>query len=74
MTNQYWFEQVNQDAVEVPAWIPLEEMHPCDFQSSMLKGCTPVPNASDPDDFYAEKQVRQASFSILKLEKTVRRS
>ena len=36
--------------------MPLEEMHPCDLQSSMLKGCTPVANASDPNDFYKEDQ------------------
>eukprot|EP01047_Picozoa_sp_COSAG01_P015704 COSAG01_NODE_790_length_13572_cov_4.015587_8_plen_496_part_00 len=57
-TNQHWFNQIDQDAVEVPAWTPLEEMHPCDLQSSMLKGCTPVPNASDPNDFYTEKHRR----------------
>ena len=39
--------------VEAPAWKPLEEMHPCDLQSSMIKGCTPVANTSDPADFYS---------------------
>eukprot|EP01047_Picozoa_sp_COSAG01_P071296 COSAG01_NODE_11028_length_2024_cov_1.436364_2_plen_384_part_00 len=58
-TNQYWFDQVNQSAVEVPAWKPLEEMHPCDLQSSMLKGCTPVRNDSNPNDFYAVGQRRK---------------
>eukprot|EP01050_Picozoa_sp_SAG11_P014342 SAG11_NODE_1756_length_4309_cov_2.250594_1_plen_709_part_00 len=55
-TNQYWYDQVDQSKVEVPAWEPLEEMHPCDLQSSMLKGCTPVQNKSDPNDFYAPVQ------------------
>ena len=55
-TNEYWFNKVDQSKVEVPAWVPLEQMHPCDLQSSMLKGCTPVANESDPNDFYKEDQ------------------
>ena len=32
-TNQYWYDQVDQNKVTAPAWEPLEEMHPCDLQS-----------------------------------------
>merc|ERR1719454_2647701 len=55
-TNQYWYDVVNQSKVEVPAWRDLDEMHPCDFQSSMLKGCLP-PEATS-GDFYTEKHRR----------------
>ena len=57
-TNQFWFDQIDQSAVEVPAWEPLDQMHPCDFQSSMLKGCMPPPGSEidkNGDDFYTEK-------------------
>lgn len=41
VTNEYWYGQVNASEVTVPVWKPLEEMHPCALQQSMLKGCTP---------------------------------
>jgi len=41
-TNERWFASIDPDKVSVPAWRPLSELHPCDFQSSMLKGCTPA--------------------------------
>jgi hypothetical protein len=43
--------------VEVPKWEPLLDMHPCDFQSSMLKGCTPSDNNSVA--FYSEDRRRE---------------
>ena len=43
--------------VEVPKWQPLLEMHPCDFQSSMLKGCTP--SDADAAQFYSEDRRRE---------------
>ena len=51
-TNEYWFNQIDPAKITVPEWAPLEDMHPCDVQSSMLKGCTPPDTAranfSDP--------------------------
>mgnify|MGYP000598243149 CR=1 FL=1 len=47
-TNEYWYNQIDPAKVTVPEWIPLSQMHPCDFQSSMLKNCTP------PDSQIAE--------------------
>ena len=38
-TNEYWYEKIDPQLVDVPRWPPLAEMHPCDLQSSMLKGC-----------------------------------
>ena len=70
-TNDYWLKQVNLSAIEVPAWKPLEEMHPCDLQSSMLKGCTPVPNnGSDPEDTYGIHQEHETQDRCLCLYRT----
>lgn len=52
-TNQYWYNRVNQSKIIAPEWKDLDQMHPCDFQSSMLKGCLP-PNAT-AGDFYTKK-------------------
>mmetsp|Transcript_71228 Transcript_71228/g.141226 ORF Transcript_71228/g.141226 Transcript_71228/m.141226 type:complete len:538 (-) Transcript_71228:1029-2642(-) len=40
-TSERWLETIDQSKISVPAWRPLSDLHPCDFQSSMLKGCTP---------------------------------
>ena len=57
VTNQYWSEKIDRTRIEVPEWTPLMDLHPCDFQSSMLKGCTP----SDKDSswFYDMKRRRE---------------
>ena len=57
VTNEYWSEKIDRTRIEVPNWIPLMDLHPCDFQSSMLKGCTP----SDKDSswFYDMKRRRE---------------
>ena len=55
LTTQHWYDKI-ADNLTVPEWQPLSEMHPCGLQSSMLKGCTPVQNKSDPNDFYAPAQ------------------
>lgn len=47
-TNQYWYDKVNQSAVTAPAWKPLSELHPCDYQASMLKGCIPLASVNPP--------------------------
>ena len=39
LTNEYWYDKIDESKVRVPRWLPLEEMHPCDLQASMLKGC-----------------------------------
>ena len=52
LTNQFWYDQIDPARVALPAWAPLADMHPCDVQSSMLRGCTPASDAesnfSDP--------------------------
>jgi arylsulfatase K len=56
-TNEYWNEKIDRTKVDVPAWSPLMDMHPCDFQSSMLKGCTP--SDEDAAEFYSESRRRE---------------
>eukprot|EP01065_Artemidia_motanka_P008014 TRINITY_DN14003_c0_g1_i1.p2 TRINITY_DN14003_c0_g1~~TRINITY_DN14003_c0_g1_i1.p2 ORF type:complete len:637 (+),score=193.67 TRINITY_DN14003_c0_g1_i1:54-1913(+) len=50
VTNKYWFSKINQSQVTVPEWAPLEDLHPCDLQASMLKKCTP--SDADAAAFY----------------------
>jgi len=52
-TSEYWYNKVDQSKIEVPEWKDLSAMHPCDFQSSMLKGCLPPEGSSG--DFYTTK-------------------
>ncbi|CAJ1409210.1 unnamed protein product [Effrenium voratum] len=57
-TNEFWFNKVDQSRVRVPAWDALEDLHPCDFQSSMLKGCIP-PASAVGSDFYTAAHRRK---------------
>jgi len=58
-TTQYWFDRAS-DAVTAPVWAPLEELHPCDLQASMKKGCTPGDlNASARADFYDPERIKR---------------
>jgi hypothetical protein len=41
----------------VPEWAPLDTLHPCALQNSMLKGC--APNASGATDFYSRARRRK---------------
>jgi len=31
-TSEYWSDRIDRDKVDVPAWRPLAELHPCDLQ------------------------------------------
>ena len=53
---RYWFDKVNHSAVTAPAWQSLAELHPCDYQASMLKGC--VPNITNAELMYSEDRRR----------------
>jgi arylsulfatase A-like enzyme len=55
-TSQYWYNKVDQKKIMVPEWGDLDTMHPCDFQSSMLKGCLP-PTATAGDFYTPEHRV-----------------
>jgi len=66
-TNAYWLDKIDPARVPLPAWAPLAAMHPCDVQSSMLKGCTPpdsrLANFSDPARLAAVIRVHYASIA-----------
>ncbi|XP_037981740.1 arylsulfatase K isoform X3 [Motacilla alba alba] len=40
LTSLYWLEKVNYEAIKIPKWSPLSEMHPVDYYSSYTKNCT----------------------------------
>lgn len=66
-TNEYWYSKVNQSAVTAPAWKPLSELHPCDFQASMLKGCIPA-NETNAEFVYSiarRKRVRSIYYAMI---------
>ena len=56
-TSEPWFDSIDATKVSVPAWRPLSELHPCDLQSSMLKGCTPADDGVDA--FYSISRRRR---------------
>ena len=56
VTNEFWNKKIDRSKVEVPEWLPYDEMHPCDLQSSMLKGCTP--SESDANAFFDPERRR----------------
>jgi choline-sulfatase len=43
-TNQYWYNIASEQPL--PQFKPLKEIHPCDLQASMKRGCTPDINTS----------------------------
>ena len=66
-TNKYWFDQVNQSAVTVPKWKGLSELHPCDYQASMLKGCIPT-SPSNAEFVYSaarRRRVRSIYYAMI---------
>ena len=57
VSNEFWSGQIDRTRVSVPPWKPLLELHPCDFQSSMLKGC--APSDENAEDFYSADRRRE---------------
>ena len=57
VTSQFWYDSIDPGKVSVPEWEPLEDMHPCAFQSSMLKGC--IPSAETAAAFYSIERRRR---------------
>ncbi|XP_027257642.1 arylsulfatase K isoform X3 [Cricetulus griseus] len=39
-TSLYWLDKVAYDAIKIPKWLALSEMHPVDYYSSYTKNCT----------------------------------
>ncbi|NXH22217.1 ARSK Arylsulfatase, partial [Bucco capensis] len=40
LTSPYWLEKVTYEAIQIPKWSSLSEMHPVDYYSSYTKNCT----------------------------------
>jgi arylsulfatase A-like enzyme len=58
-TNEYWFARAS-NATTAPAWPPLEELHPCDLQAVMKRGCAPgFDNATARAAFYDPERVKR---------------
>lgn len=57
VSNAYWSEKIDRAKVDVPPWAPLMDLHPCDFQASMLKGC--APSDDDAAAFYSARRRRE---------------
>mgnify|MGYP005844955453 CR=1 FL=1 len=58
-TNEYYYNQIDPNKIQIPEWPPLEDIHPCDFQSSMLKGCIPpLNNATAREYYYSKDRIR----------------
>ena len=65
-TSSYWYNKIDVSKIELPPWAALETLHPCDLQSSMLKGCTP--STEDAAGFYNESRrlnVRRVYYSMI---------
>eukprot|EP00730_Choanoeca_flexa_P004682 TRINITY_DN11771_c0_g1_i10.p2 TRINITY_DN11771_c0_g1~~TRINITY_DN11771_c0_g1_i10.p2 ORF type:complete len:160 (+),score=25.41 TRINITY_DN11771_c0_g1_i10:404-883(+) len=56
-TCEKFYNMINESLITVPEWKPIEQLHPCDLQSSMLKGC--IPDQDDPNAtaaFYSKER------------------
>ena len=52
-TNEKYYARINQSLITIPPWGPLEELHPCDLQTTMKKGCAITStNAPTPEHPY----------------------
>ncbi|KAL3917762.1 MAG: hypothetical protein SGILL_004557 [Bacillariaceae sp.] len=67
VTNKHYYELIDPDKVTVPDWIPPEEMHPCDLQSTMLKGCFPSsPNTNTSFyDIERRRRIRHIYYAMI---------
>jgi arylsulfatase A-like enzyme len=58
-TTEHWFNQTSP-LVTAPEWPPLEQLHPCDLQAAMKRGCTPgEENATARADFYDPERIKR---------------
>ena len=58
VTNKRYYDSIDPEKIAVPEWIPPEDMHPCDLQSTMLKGCFP-PSPDTNASFYDKERRRR---------------
>jgi arylsulfatase A-like enzyme len=52
VANERYFRAIDPLKIRVPSWPALEHLHPCDLQSTMLKGCLPLA-ANETSAFYS---------------------
>jgi len=66
VTNQFYYDKINASKIVVPDWKPLAQLHACDLQSSMLKGCTPS-NANQQSFYSTERRrnIRRIYYSMI---------
>ncbi|EDQ84361.1 uncharacterized protein MONBRDRAFT_34742 [Monosiga brevicollis MX1] len=68
-TCEKFYNMINESDVTVPDWAPLDELHPCDLQSVMLKGCLPnQDNATAVTNFYSKdrrRRVRRIYYAMI---------
>jgi len=38
-TSEVYINRIDRSKIKAPEWPPLEELHPCDFQTTLKKGC-----------------------------------
>jgi arylsulfatase A-like enzyme len=51
-TTEFWYDRASNETT-VPVWPPLDQLHPCDLQTVMKRGCSPgANNASAYAAFY----------------------
>jgi hypothetical protein len=68
VTNQRYYSSIDPNKIRVPAWVSsLEDLHPCDLQSIMLKGCLPTNSSSDAFFYSKErrKRIRRIYYAMI---------
>eukprot|EP00051_Salpingoeca_urceolata_P010974 m.134902 g.134902 ORF g.134902 m.134902 type:complete len:579 (+) comp16929_c0_seq8:21-1757(+) len=61
-SEEYW-NRIPTDKIEIPKWKPLEELHPCDLQTTMKKGCA-LPDKYLQSDEH-KLRVRRAYYAMV---------
>jgi arylsulfatase K len=66
-TSSYWYNRVNHSAVTAPVWKKPHDLHPCDFQATMLKGCLPRNSSEAPSVYSLErrKHIRAIYYAMI---------
>ena len=65
-TNKTYYDMIDAEKIEVPEWPELQDMHPCDLQSSMLKGCVPSYSERESvEDYYRKRNVRRIYYAMI---------
>lgn len=68
-TNEYYYNKIDPSKIEVPEWPDLKDLHPCDLQSSMLKGCIPpLDNITATEWYYSRdrrRNIRRTYYAMI---------